>query len=149
MRRALALAAARAGETAPNPAVGCVLVRDGRVVGEAATAPGGRPHAEEQALEIAGGEAAGATAYVTLEPCGARSTPGAISCAERLVDAGVARVVIAAADPSPFAAGRGPKRLKAAGVCVVHGVLQDAAEALIHDWLRYHALGAPPVEGPR
>lgn len=149
MRRALALAAARGGETAPNPAVGCVLVRDGRVVAEAATAPGGRPHAEEQALAAAGAGAAGATAYVTLEPCGARSTPGTVSCADRLASAGISRVVIAAADPSPFASGRGPQRLEAAGVAVASGVLQVEAEALIHDWLRYQALDPPPVEGSR
>lgn len=149
MRRALALAAERAGETAPNPAVGCVLVREGRVVGEAATAAGGRPHAEEQALAIAGGQAAGSTAYVTLEPCGARSTPGAVSCAERLAAAGVARVVVGAADPSPFASGRGPERLAAAGVALSDGVLRSEAEALVHDWLRSHAPRPPPVEGPR
>ena len=88
------------GETWPNPAVGCVLVNDGEVVAEAATAQGGRPHAEEQAVPAAGDRAKGATAYVTLEPCGARSS-GRKSCAHFLAEAGVARVVIAALDPSP------------------------------------------------
>ena len=93
MRRAIEIALTNLGKTAPNPVVGCVIVRDGVVLSEAATAPGGRPHAEEQALQ--GIAARGAVAYVTLEPCGARST-GAASCAQRLVEGGVDRVVIAA-----------------------------------------------------
>ena len=97
MRRAIYLAAKNVGLTADNPSVGCVIVRDGVVLGEAVTAPGGRPHAEEQALRIAGPAARGATAYVTLEPCGERSS-GAASCSELLVAAGVARVVVYAAD---------------------------------------------------
>src|ERR1700750_2780402 len=106
MRRAIALARARVGLTAENPAVGCVIVRDGEVVGEGATAQGGRPHAEEQALAQAGAAARGAAAYVTLEPCGARSA-GAASCSELLARAGVARVVVACEDASPFASGQG------------------------------------------
>src|SRR5579864_4357796 len=86
MRRAIALASSRLGRTGDNPAVGCVLVREGAVVAEAATAPGGRPHAEEQAVLAAGAAASGATAYVTLEPCGARSS-GVPSCAELLAAA--------------------------------------------------------------
>ncbi len=117
MRRAIDLALARMGETWPNPAVGCLVVKDGRVLAEAATAPGGRPHAEEQAVPAAGAEAAGATAYVTLEPCGARSS-GRSSCAQFLVEAGIARVVVAALDPSPFASGRGTERLRQAGLTV-------------------------------
>lgn len=134
MRRAIALAAARVGLTAENPAVGCVIVRDGAVVGEAATAPGGRPHAEEQALDLAGDLARGATAYVTLEPCAERST-GAASCAERLGSAGIARVVVACDDPSPFAAGRGGARLAAAGVAVESGFLADEAAFLYSDYV--------------
>lgn len=111
MARAIELARERMGETWPNPAVGCVLVKDGEVIAEAATAPGGRPHAEEQAIPAAGDQAKGATAYVTLEPCGARSS-GRKSCAHFLAEAGVARVVIAALDPSPFASGRGTERLR-------------------------------------
>lgn len=129
MRRAIALAAANVGRTGENPSVGCVLVNGGVVVAEAATAEGGRPHAEEQALVAAGERARGATAYVTLEPCGARSS-GAASCAERLAAAGVARVLAACADPSRFAAGQGGERLQAAGVEVMTGLLADEAAAL-------------------
>ncbi|MDP3854865.1 bifunctional diaminohydroxyphosphoribosylaminopyrimidine deaminase/5-amino-6-(5-phosphoribosylamino)uracil reductase RibD [Phenylobacterium sp.] len=129
MRRAIELARRNLGLTAPNPAVGCVIVRDGQVVGEGATAPGGRPHAEEQALDRAGEAARGATAYVTLEPCGARSA-GGLSCSERLVAAGVARVLIACEDASPFAAGQGAERLRAAGVEVQPGVCAAEAQVL-------------------
>jgi pyrimidine deaminase RibD-like protein len=129
MRRAIALAAPRVGLTGANPAVGCVIVKDGAVVGEAATAPGGRPHAEELALDGAGPEAAGAMAYVTLEPCGERSSAAA-SCAERLAGAGVGRVVIAARDPSMLAAGRGLERLRKAGIAVEVGLLAEEAAAL-------------------
>ena len=120
MGRAIALAKARMGQTWPNPAVGCVIVKDGEVVAEAATAPGGRPHAEEQAAPAAGERARGATAYVTMEPCGARSS-GRTSCSNFLMDAGVSRVVVAAVDPSPFASGRGVERLKKAGLQVETG----------------------------
>ena len=113
----------------PNPVVGCVIVRDGVVLGEAVTAPGGRPHAEEQALRTAGPAARGATAYVTLEPCGERSS-GAASCSELLVAAGVARVVVAAADSSPLASGRGVLRLRNAGVATDLGLLSDEAAGL-------------------
>jgi diaminohydroxyphosphoribosylaminopyrimidine deaminase/5-amino-6-(5-phosphoribosylamino)uracil reductase len=109
--------------------VGCVLVKDGAVVGEAVTALGGRPHAEEQALAAAGPAARGAVAYVTLEPCGARSS-GAASCAERLAQAGVARVLVACEDASKFAAGQGAERLAAAGIAVETGLLADEAQAL-------------------
>jgi len=129
MRRAIELAAARVGATGDNPAVGCVIVSDGVVAGEAATGQGGRPHAEEQALDVAGAAARGATAYVTLEPCGERSS-GAASCSERLARAGVRRVVIACDDPSVLAAGRGLERLHAAGVAVEVGLLADEAARL-------------------
>lgn len=129
MRRAIALAAAQVGRTAENPAVGCVVVAAGRIVGEGATQDGGRPHAEEVALAAAGEAARGGTAYVTLEPCGARSS-GAASCSERLVAAGVARVVIACEDPSTFAAGQGAERLREAGVTVELGLLSDEAQGL-------------------
>jgi pyrimidine deaminase RibD-like protein len=133
MRRAITLARGRVGLTHPNPAVGCVIAADGQVVGEAATAPGGRPHAEEQALEQAGVRARGATAYVTLEPCGARSS-GAASCAERLAASGVARVVVACDDPSVLAAGQGTQRLMAAGVAVESGLLAQEAAGLYLDY---------------
>lgn len=129
MRRAIALARAHVGRTGDNPSVGCVIVRDGAVVGEGVTGVGGRPHAEEQALVQAGGRARGATAYVTLEPCGERSS-GAASCSERLVAAGVARVVVATTDASVRADGRGLQRLRDAGVPVALGLLHAEAEPL-------------------
>jgi pyrimidine deaminase RibD-like protein len=127
MRRAIALARVQVGRTGDNPAVGCVIVRDGDVVGEGATGIGGRPHAEEVAL--LGLDARGADAFVTLEPCGERSS-GGLSCSERLVAAGVARVVIAAADASVFADGRGSARLRDAGIRVETGLLAQEAQAL-------------------
>jgi diaminohydroxyphosphoribosylaminopyrimidine deaminase / 5-amino-6-(5-phosphoribosylamino)uracil reductase len=129
MRRAIALARARLGATGDNPAVGCVIARNGRVVAEAATAPGGRPHAEEQALALAGEAARGASAFVSLEPCAERSS-GAPSCAERLAAAGVSRVVFACANDHPLSAGGGPARLRAAGVAVEAGLLADEARPL-------------------
>jgi pyrimidine deaminase RibD-like protein len=123
MRRALDLAAPGVGETGDNPSVGCVLVRDGAVIGEGATQPGGRPHAEELALAQAG-DARGATAYVTLEPCAKRSA-GGTACSDRLIESGVARVVIAASDPHPNASGAGLARLRAAGVDVEIGLLAE------------------------
>jgi diaminohydroxyphosphoribosylaminopyrimidine deaminase/5-amino-6-(5-phosphoribosylamino)uracil reductase len=144
MARAIELALARMGETWPNPGVGCVLVKDGQVVAEAATAPGGRPHAEEQAVPAAGDAARGATAYVTLEPCGARSS-GRASCAQFLVEAGIARVVVAALDPSPFASGRGTERLRQAGLVVEAGLMEDAAGTLSEGFLHRLETGRPMV----
>jgi pyrimidine deaminase RibD-like protein len=129
MARAIALAKANLGLTGGNPSVGCVIVSEGVVVGEGATAPGGRPHAEEVALEAADAAARGAVAYVTLEPCGERSS-GAASCGERLAQAGIVRVVVACEDASIMAAGRGLKRLREAGVERDLGVLGDQASAL-------------------
>ena len=137
MRRAIALARAHVGLTGDNPSVGCVIVRDGTIVGEGITAQGGRPHAEEAALAMAGEAARGATAYVTLEPCGARSS-GAPSCGARLAAAEVARAVIACADASSFAAGRGLEQLRAAGIAVVVGVLRDEAQPLYADYRPNH-----------
>jgi pyrimidine deaminase RibD-like protein len=128
MRRALSLASPGVGLTGANPSVGCVIVKDGVVVGEGATADGGRPHAEEVALSAAGASARGASVYVILEPCAKRST-GAASCSDILIAAGVARVVIAIGDPHPFAAGVGVERLRAAGVAVELGLMADEARA--------------------
>jgi diaminohydroxyphosphoribosylaminopyrimidine deaminase / 5-amino-6-(5-phosphoribosylamino)uracil reductase len=116
LARAVAVAEGARGRTSPNPAVGCVLVRDGRVVGEGATAPVGGPHAEVRALEAAGAQARGATAYVTLEPCAhhGRTPP----CADALATAGVARVVYAHPDPNPPATG-GARSLASRGIEVV------------------------------
>lgn len=128
MQRALALAATNLGRTGDNPAVGCVIVKDGAVIGEGATAPGGRPHAEELALTQAGDAARGAEVFVTLEPC-ARRTSGAPSCADLLIQAGVARVVIATGDPHPNAAGVGTERLRSAGIAVEFGLMGAEARA--------------------
>jgi pyrimidine deaminase RibD-like protein len=135
MRRAIAIARARLGQTGDNPAVGCVIARGDDVLAEAATGAGGRPHAEEQALALAGDAARGATAYVSLEPCAERSS-GAASCSERLIAAGIVRVVIAGADPSAKASGRGEARLRAAGVAVEAGLLANEAEPLYADYRR-------------
>ncbi|SEQ89995.1 bifunctional diaminohydroxyphosphoribosylaminopyrimidine deaminase/5-amino-6-(5-phosphoribosylamino)uracil reductase RibD [Thalassovita taeanensis] len=127
---ALALSLGRRGQgnTWPNPAVGCVIVRDGRIVGRGWTAPGGRPHAEPQALAQAGPLARGATAYVSLEPCAHHGqTP---PCAEALIAAGITRVVAPLADTDPRVSGRGFEILRAAGVEVSTGLL---AEQAAHD----------------
>ena len=134
MQIALSLARRGLGRTWPNPAVGCVLVKDDRVIGRGWTQPGGRPHAETEALKRAGGSARGATAYVTLEPCAHHGkTP---PCAQALIDAGVARVVIALGDPDPRTDGQGIDQLKKAGVEVVADVCQPEAEALNIGFLR-------------
>jgi diaminohydroxyphosphoribosylaminopyrimidine deaminase / 5-amino-6-(5-phosphoribosylamino)uracil reductase len=134
MRRAIDLARTVAGTTGSNPPVGAIIVARDEVVGQGATGVGGRPHAEEQALGHAGGRARGGTAYVTMEPCGERSS-GAISCADRLAMAGVARVVFSAANPDPLSAGRGPQRLRAEGVAVESGFLADQTQALYADFV--------------
>ncbi len=144
MGRAIDLALGAMGETWPNPAVGCVIVKDGQVLSEAATAAGGRPHAEEQAVPAAGPDVAGATAYVTLEPCGARSS-GRQSCAHFLAEAQVARVVVACLDPSPFAAGRGTERLRQAGLVVETGLMGDRAAVLAEGFLHRMETGRPMV----
>ncbi|WP_140986757.1 bifunctional diaminohydroxyphosphoribosylaminopyrimidine deaminase/5-amino-6-(5-phosphoribosylamino)uracil reductase RibD [Asticcacaulis tiandongensis] len=144
MRRALELAYGQLGRTSPNPAVGCVIVRDGQVIAEAATGDGGRPHAEETALQILGGKAEGATAYVTLEPCGERSG-GGCSCSELLVRAGVKRVVFACDDPSPYASHIGTRRLEAAGIVVETGLIHAEAFGLIHGFVHYLNTGRPLV----
>ncbi len=128
MDTALAMARSGLGTTAPNPSVGCVLARDGHIVGTGVTAPGGRPHAERCALDMAGDAASGATAYVTLEPCAHfGQTP---PCAEALIAAGIARVVIACTDPDPRTAGQGIEKLTNAGIRVETGLRQTEAETL-------------------
>lgn len=141
MARAIELARAQLGKTAPNPSVGCVIVRDGAIVGEGATGNGGRPHAEELALKAAGDEAQDATAYVSLEPCNARSS-GALSCSQLIIEAGIERVVIACEDPHPLGA-HGVSRLGAAGVEVMLGVLRSEAEALNCGFFKLTASGRP------
>lgn len=126
MRLALALGARGLGKTWPNPAVGCVIAKNGRVLGRGWTGDGGRPHAERIALAQAGDAAKGATAYVTLEPCAhtGKTTP----CADALVDAGIARVVAACDDPDPRVAGKGFDRLRAAGIDLRTGLLEAQAQ---------------------
>ena len=143
MRRAIELARGHVGLTGDNPSVGCVVARDGIVLGEGVTGEGGRPHAEEQALDAAGAAARGATAYVTLEPCAQRSA-GGVSCSLRLVEAGVARVVVACADRSRFADGAGTLRLRAAGIAVDLGLLREEADPLYAGYVP-----AKPLESRR
>ncbi len=143
MAHALLLAARGLGNVWPNPAVGCVLVKDGRVVGRGWTQPGGRPHAEVVALTQAGDSARGATAYVTLEPCAHHGqTP---PCTDALVAAGVARVVTAKTDPDPRVSGQGHAKLRAAGVGVTEGVLADQAARMNEGFFRRILGGTPHV----
>ncbi len=137
MRLALTLAARGLGCVWSNPAVGCVIVAGGRIVGRGFTAPGGRPHAETQALVQAGAAARGATAYVSLEPCAhhGRTPP----CAEALIAAGVGRVVSAHEDPDPRVAGRGHAMLRT----VETGVLEREARALQAGFLSRVTRGRP------
>jgi diaminohydroxyphosphoribosylaminopyrimidine deaminase/5-amino-6-(5-phosphoribosylamino)uracil reductase len=129
MRTALLLAERGLGRVAPNPAVGCVIIdAGGHVVGRGWTQPGGRPHAETEALRMAGAAARGGTAYVTLEPCSHHGkTP---PCADALIEAGIRRCVVALWDPYPAVDGRGIRRLKDAGIAVDVGLLGDEASEL-------------------
>ncbi|QIE47460.1 bifunctional diaminohydroxyphosphoribosylaminopyrimidine deaminase/5-amino-6-(5-phosphoribosylamino)uracil reductase RibD [Pseudohalocynthiibacter aestuariivivens] len=143
MRMALMLGRRGQGNTWPNPAVGCVIVSAGRVVGRGWTAPGGRPHAEPQALDQAGSAAQGATAYVTLEPCSHHGvTP---PCTDALIAAGVARVVAPFADSDPRVSGRGFDRLRAAGIEVTTGIMTDQAGRDLAGFLCRTELGRPEV----
>ena len=144
MGAALALAERGRGRTGGNPSVGCVIVRDGRVVGRGWTQPGGRPHAEAMALEQAGAAAVGAMAYVTLEPC-AHDSPRGPACADLLVAAGVAGVVVAHPDPDPRTNGRGVARLRAAGIHVEEGVGRAGAAHTLAGFLTRLAHGRPLV----
>ena len=136
---ARALDVAQAGDPSPNPHVGCVIAKHGeagpRIVAEGHHESAGRPHAEAVALERAGDEARGATAYVTLEPCNhhGRTAP----CVDALIQAGIARVVIACRDPNPHVAGGGVEKLRAHGVEVTVGVLETEGQELIEPWAHY------------
>ncbi len=133
MAAALRLARWNTGRTATNPSVACIVVRDGAIVGRGVTAPGGRPHAEPQALSEAGDRARGATAYVTLEPCSHHGkTP---PCAEALIAAGVARVVVSVTDPDERVSGRGLAMLSAAGIAVEKGVLEEEGRRVLAAYL--------------
>ena len=143
MAHALRLAARGLGNVWPNPAVGCVLVRDGVTLGRGWTQPGGRPHAEVRALQQAGGRAEGATAYVTLEPCAHHGqTP---PCADALIAAKVARVVTALTDPDPRVSGRGHAMLVASGIKVTEGILAAEAARLNAGFLKRVTQGLPFV----
>ena len=143
MARALRLAERGIYTTSPNPRVGCVLVRDGKVVGEGWHERAGEPHAEVHALQAAGEAARGATAYVTLEPCShhGRTPP----CAEALIQAGVARVVVAVQDPNPLVAGQGIAKLCAAGIALECGLMEAAARELNIGFFARMTRGTPWV----
>ncbi|WP_225088105.1 bifunctional diaminohydroxyphosphoribosylaminopyrimidine deaminase/5-amino-6-(5-phosphoribosylamino)uracil reductase RibD [Pectobacterium colocasium] len=144
MARALELARRGRFTTAPNPNVGCVIVRDGEIVGEGYHFRAGEPHAEVHALRMAGERVRGATAYVTLEPCShhGRTPP----CADALVAAGVSRVVAAMQDPNPQVAGRGLHRLQQAGIAVSHGLMMAEAEKVNVGFLKRMRTGFPYVQ---
>jgi diaminohydroxyphosphoribosylaminopyrimidine deaminase/5-amino-6-(5-phosphoribosylamino)uracil reductase len=143
MRAALALARRGLGAVWPNPAVGCVIADAGRVVGRGWTQPGGRPHAETEALRRAGAGARGAAAYVSLEPCShwGRTPP----CAEALIEAGVRRLVVAIEDPDPRVAGSGIARLRAGGLAVETGLCAEEAAEINAGFLTRQRLGRPLV----
>ncbi len=143
MRRAVELAAKGIGSTHPNPVVGCVITGpDGHPVGEGFHAVAGGPHAEIEALRMAGPRARGGTAYVTLEPCNHTGRTG--PCADALIEAGITRVVYAVADPNQRAAG-GAEKLRSKNIQVEQGVLEAEAEALNHVWLHSMRMGRPFV----
>jgi diaminohydroxyphosphoribosylaminopyrimidine deaminase / 5-amino-6-(5-phosphoribosylamino)uracil reductase len=145
MTAALALAARGRARTTPNPNVGCILEKDGRIVGRGWTQPGGRPHAEAEALAQAGDAARGATAWVTLEPCAHQSARGP-ACADSLIEAGIARVVCATIDPDPRTAGQGFERLRSAGIAVdMVGVAAPLARREMAGWWTRQSLGRPFV----
>ena len=145
MEEALRIGDTARGRSAPNPNVGCVIVSPGgRIVGRGATAAGGRPHAEAIALEQAGKRVRGATVYVTLEPCAHQSSRGP-ACTELLIAARPARVVVALKDADPRTAGKGIRRLRAAGIEVTLGVGRDKARRSLAGWLTRLCLGRPRV----
>lgn len=144
MAYALKLAQKGVFTTSPNPNVGCVIVKDGVMVGEGFHFRAGEPHAEVHAMRMAGEKARGATAYVTLEPCShyGRTPP----CAKGLIDAGVSKVIAAMVDPNPQVSGRGLTMLKEAGVEVAYGLLQEQAEQLNRGFIKRMRSGMPFVQ---
>lgn len=144
MGAALALGERARGRTAPNPNVGCVIVRDHRVIGRGWTQPGGRPHAEAMALAEAGAAARGAVAYTTLEACAHESHRGP-ACTDSLIAAGVAQVVIALRDPDPRTDGRGIARLREAGIAVTTDIRSREAARSMAGFLIRRAHGRPAV----
>lgn len=144
MARALQLAKRGRFTTTPNPNVGCVIAKDGEIVGEGFHYRAGEPHAEVHALRMAGDKAQGATAYVTLEPCShhGRTPP----CCDALIAAGVSRVVAAMQDPNPQVAGRGLYRLQQAGIDVSHGLMMNEAESINRGFLKRMRTGFPYIQ---
>jgi len=143
MREAIRLGLLHLGQTSTNPSVGCVIVREGQIVGRGTTAIGGRPHAEPQALAEAGELARGATAYVTLEPCShyGKTPP----CAEALIANGVGRVVISVTDPDPRVSGRGISLLRDAGIEVESGILEEEGRRSLAAYLTRQTKNRPYV----
>ncbi len=143
MRLALQLAESTRGQTAPNPMVGSVVVKNGQIIGVGAHLKAGEGHAEVQALDMAGTEANGATIYVTLEPCShyGKTPP----CADLIIERGIKRAVIATGDPNPKVAGKGLKKLEAAGIKVEFGVCQEEADALNEVFFHYTMTKTPYV----
>jgi diaminohydroxyphosphoribosylaminopyrimidine deaminase / 5-amino-6-(5-phosphoribosylamino)uracil reductase len=144
MAAALALGERGTGRTGLNPAVGCIIVKDGRIIGRGWTQKGGRPHAEAMALAQAGDEAVGAAIYVTLEPCAHHSERGP-ACAEILAASGAARVIIACQDPDPRTSGKGAEILESAGLAVQLGVLEREARRALSGYLSRVERGRPFV----
>ncbi|HWQ76369.1 MAG TPA: bifunctional diaminohydroxyphosphoribosylaminopyrimidine deaminase/5-amino-6-(5-phosphoribosylamino)uracil reductase RibD [Syntrophomonas sp.] len=143
MQRALDLAAIAQGKTSPNPLVGAVIVKDGRIVGEGYHHQAGTPHAEVHALAQAGEQARGATIYVSLEPCSHYGcTP---PCADALIEAGIKKAVVAVLDPNPLVAGRGLQKLKDAGIEVELGILEEEAQKLNQPFFKYISTHRPLV----
>ena len=143
MRRTLELAAKALGRTSPNPVVGAVIVRNGRIIGEGFHRRAGLPHAEREALRRITETARGATIYVNLEPCShyGRTPP----CADALIEAGIKRVVVGMVDPNPMVQGRGLRRLRRAGIAVATGVLREECERLNEDFACFIRTGRPFV----
>lgn len=143
MERALLLAAKGRGTTTPNPMVGAVIVKEGRVIGEGYHIRAGEGHAEVNAFKNATEDVAGATMYVTLEPCShyGKTPP----CADRIIEKGIGRVVVAAMDPNPLVAGRGIQKIRDAGIPVTTGVLEAASVRLNEVFMKYIVTGKPFV----
>jgi len=143
MKRALALARRGVGKTAPNPAVGCVIVKDGIIVGEGWHKKAGEPHAEAEALVMAGEMARGADAYVTLEPCchTGRTPP----CSKALAEAGVKRVIAGMSDPNPMVNGNGVKYLESKGIMVYLGMMEEECRNINRGFIKQMTKGVPYI----
>lgn len=144
MAAALALSDRGRARTGTNPNVGCLIVKNGRIIGRGWTQAGGRPHAEAMALAEAGAAAQGATAYVTLEPC-AHNSPRGPACADSLIAAGLTHVVVALTDPDPRTNGQGIARMRAAGLVVETGLMAAEARRAMAGWLMQQHQGRPLI----